>query len=678
MRKKNGKLHARASRVAPQRLIPPDSQAASPVEPQTPPATRPAGVQQRKRRRSATAARAAAAVLAGIGLMLAGRIGWRWHPRTAPSAPGRQSALASSPDEARLQEAAERQPTNPGTWKSLGRFELAHGHSFAAIWAFEEAFQRSQSDASALLDLGSALESARQFHRAVEVVSEALARKPEDGEARLRLARLHIRMGEASAALATLRSAGNGAGGWPASELELGRALQLDGDLAGAIAAYRRYLALAPERTDGHIRLARALLQRGELSSARPVLETGRRRFPGDARFPFYLGLSFMPEGQPQHADEAVRYFKQALQVAPRYPLPHYFLGKLLVRQNRWPEAQEQLTAAAEAEPPYPEAHRELARLSERLGRHALALEHLGLHYLLEDDAHQAMDAFRAMQAAEPSDVRALRLLSLACIRFGRYDLARQAISQALKRQPGDAALLERLAMLALLTHSRPQARLAVETWLRKQPSSARAHWLLGRIAEDGLERPEALRQYEFAVAAEPSNPEYLAALGALLSHSSEPPKARRAVDLLQRAVQRDPGTAIYHQELGTALMQAGNNEAALWQFLAALDRDPGSVPCYTAILSLCSRLRDPAMTAFFAPFLRSAQDRGREELRLRRQVRANPADPAAQYALARFLIGQASFESAQGHLERAVRLGARDPAVIAALKLAKGAIDVQ
>jgi tetratricopeptide (TPR) repeat protein len=634
-------------------------------------------------------------------LLVFGGITWRLHARHTPPAAPKVAGALLAPEEEALQRAAAQRPRDPAPWRKLGQFYLLRHQPFEAVWALQEALERGPGDAPATLNLATALETADLYRPAIETLSGLLRQAPTRAfrsdvgsepptpnpqpptpnpglNARVRLARLYLRLGAAQPAIAALRGAGNHLASWPEGLLELGRARQLAGDLPGAIAAYRRHLAVAPESSEGSIRLARVLLEQGQLAEARKALQVGRMNAVHDARFPFYLGLSYVQDGEPQQPDRAMEYFKEAFVVAPHHPLPHYYMGLLLARQGHWPEAQVHFLQATQADPTYPDPQLQFARSLEKTGDHARAKENLGIYYFLKDDSYQAAGAFRAMVKADPTNVQAPRLVSLAYLRLGRNDWAIRETKAALQQHPKDVTLLERLATLYILTHSRTPARRTCEEWLKVQPGAARAHWLLGRVAQDDLKLPDAIREYEQAVTGEPGNPEYMSALAAALNDTGGTANLRRAADLLQQAVRLDPKSVSYRHDLGMILQQLGDLEGARRQLLAALDRDPHHAPSYSGISQLCVRLREPALARFFGPLVREAQDRSREEVRLSRRIGQNPTSPEAHFAMAAFLIRTASFPGAQSHLERALELRPNYPEARAALAQVKRVIDVR
>lgn len=586
--------------------------------------------------------------------------------------------MTRSPEEVELQRAAEAGPRDPGPWRKLGERYLVQLQPFEAIWSFQEALERGPGDVPTELRLAESLEAAELYRPAMATLAGVLRRVPESLEARERMARLSLWVGESQPAVDALRGAGNRLATWADGLLELGRARQLAGDLPGAVTTYRRLLEVSPQSPEGAIRLARALLEQGQLDPARRVLEHGRLSAPRDPRFPFYLGLSWIQDGRPQKPDRAMEGFKEALFVAPKHPLPHHYIGLLLARQGRWAEAQAHFLLATRADPTYVDPQRELARSFEKTGDLTQAKEQLGVYYFLLDDPYQAAEAFRQMVRVAPRNVQAPRLVSLAYLRLGRNDWAIRETKTALQRHPGDATLLERLATLYIMTHSRPPARRTCEEWLKIQPGAPRAHWLLGRIAQDDLKVPDAIREFEAAVQGDPGNAEYASALAGALNDAGGPSSLRRAAGLLQQAVQRDPKSASYRHDLGTTLQQLGDLEGARRQFLAALDLEPRHAPSYSAISLLLARLRKPALARFFGPLVRAAQDRSREELRLSRRLGQNPTSPEAHYALAEFLVRSASFPTAQAHLERALALRPDYPEATATLAHVKRVISVR
>src|SRR5579872_1120547 len=91
------------------------------------------------------------------------------------------------------------------------------------------------------------------------------------------------------------------------------------------------------------------------------------------------------------------------------------------------------------------------------------------------------------------------------------------------------------------------------------------AHHRDGRIAQ-------AERAYREALALDPGHPEALGLLGMLAGQGGEP---QVAVQLLQRALHRDPRNANLHYNLGETWRHLGDNEKALACFQRAAHFNP-------------------------------------------------------------------------------------------------------
>jgi Flp pilus assembly protein TadD len=130
-----------------------------------------------------------------------------------------------------------------------------------------------------------------------------------------------------------------------------------------------------------------------------------------------------------------------------------------------------------------------------------------------------------------------------------------------------------------------------------------------------------------------------------------------RATRLLEGAIQQTPNVARYRNELGLALRRRGDAERARQQFLRSLDLDPHEAPVYSNLVAVAHQLDRPQQVRFWSPLVRAVEDRTRDELLLWRSAWDRPADGAAYYQLAEFLIRTGDLPKAQSQLEEALRL---------------------
>jgi len=140
-----------------------------------------------------------------------------------------------------------------------------------------------------------------------------------------------------------------------------GYRLQMNGDLEGAIAAYKRSIELYPT-AEAHTFLGWAYSFQGRIDEAIKECETAIQIDP-DFGNPYNdIGVYLIEKGE---YDEAIPWLEKAM-VAKRYEprhYPHMNMGRVLVRKGRYQEAIKELKRALAIEPNYPAARIELHKL---------------------------------------------------------------------------------------------------------------------------------------------------------------------------------------------------------------------------------------------------------------------------------------------------------------------------
>ncbi len=155
---------------------------------------------------------------------------------------------------------------------------------------------------------------------------------------------------------------------------ERGVALERKGDLDGALQAYRVAYEAAPE-ADGAARdLARILARRGDLRSARSVLDAGLTRRPDDVDLLTFKAVMARLDGDTEGALLAA---KAALARAPYEPGATLELARALTKQKKTALASAMLTRAAEGAPKDARLRFGLAEVARATGDDALALAEL-------------------------------------------------------------------------------------------------------------------------------------------------------------------------------------------------------------------------------------------------------------------------------------------------------------
>jgi tetratricopeptide (TPR) repeat protein len=109
--------------------------------------------------------------------------------------------------------------------------------------------------------------------------------------------------------------------------------------------------SLAPDDPLTHWRLAQVSLKNLPLDQQAQALaqfEKAVSLSPNDYRFWVALGTASEQAGHHARAEEALR---RAVELAPSYAYPHWYLGNLLLRSGRYDEAFGELRRASEADP---------------------------------------------------------------------------------------------------------------------------------------------------------------------------------------------------------------------------------------------------------------------------------------------------------------------------------------
>jgi tetratricopeptide (TPR) repeat protein len=213
-----------------------------------------------------------------------------------------------------------------------------------------------------------------------------------------------------------------------------------NGDLAGAIAAYRQLLAASPTDADALNLLGVALHQSGERAGAIECLRLAVKSRRKDPALHYNLGTLLLDAADPAGAESALR---TALTLGSREPHLEMNLANAIALQGR----------AQQALPLYQAATRRAPRSAGVWFNYGNALRDLG-------DLEQAAAAYRKATGCAPADARAWVNLGNVLHRLQQLDGAEQAYLAALAAGAEDGAL--DLAMAQLLLH-RAQPAQALE-----------------------------------------------------------------------------------------------------------------------------------------------------------------------------------------------------------------------
>jgi tetratricopeptide (TPR) repeat protein len=666
----------------------PDARTRAPSVNESPAAHRnsdPAGPHRRKEvdsshspvKRALAARRRWLMAAGGVLLLLIVGLGWRLGRRTT-SAPTPTTAPAADRTEASLQHAVLAAPTDPQARLALADHYHSQARPFEALWEYAEARHLAPSDPELLLRMANTLQAAEFGSMAILPLRAALRSHPDNLDLRRELAERYLSTTVPQRARAVLEE--RRAAVWQDADAMVvhGRACQAAGDMAGAVASFRRSIALKPDQHEAWYRLGRLHLSQGRVDEARDALYHALSALPSRPEHPFYVGMTFLQSSQRKDTERALGFFKDTLSVQSKYAPAYYQQGVALERLGRRREALSSYSYAVLADAGYAPPAQALGRGLAADGKKVEAHRHLGRYYDLVDEPAEAVREFRRMEQADPKSIQPALLMGQVLIRTGQSDRAVTITEAALKRRPDDVQLLERLAVLKINRGDRPYARRLLHHWLTLQPQAARPCWLLGRCDLGDLKYQEAVAWLERAIARQPANAHFHGFLGGAFLRMNTPESRPRAAEALARAVTMAPENAEYHDLYGQALQRLGRYEEARQQFLRALDAEPLRVASYTPLFQIATRLSHRGAAQWIPEMTRGVQQRVSTERLLWPLVWERPDDTAQRLKLARFLCSGGDLERARRQLEQIL---ARRPDLVEAKQLlatVRGCLEVQ
>ncbi|HVL55029.1 MAG TPA: tetratricopeptide repeat protein, partial [Burkholderiaceae bacterium] len=360
-----------------------------------------------------------------------------------------------------------------------------------------------------------------------------------------------------------------------------------------AAAEARAALQLAPTDEDAAVAAARhlhRLPQSGD--AARKILEEFLQRSPGatEARFTYgrlLLADDKLPEAQAQ--------FERALADDPTNAAALFSLAQLAHRTERPEIAQRYLQRYLELPPSVPRddnlAHLFLAQLAEDAGRVDEAIEHLERvqrgdqvtsatikRALLLGRSHRIEQARTLLQQARVTSVQERVQLIAAEAQVlreaQRYQDAFDVLERALERMPNNPELLYDHGMAAERLDRIEVMEKSLRRLIELRPDHAHAYNALGyTLADRNLRLPEARQLIEKALELAPDDAHIIDSMGWVLYRQGE---YARALEYLRRAYALRPDAEIA-AHLGEVLWASGQYEEAKKLWREARGREPNN-----------------------------------------------------------------------------------------------------
>ena len=453
----------------------------------------------------------------------------------------------------------------------------------------------------------------------------------------------------------------------------LGRHLEGETDIAGAIDAFERAAELDLESADILSELGAMYARNNRADEAIVAAERALERDADSAEAHRILGMihAAFAEGlnigttRPRDLEPAAGHAKTAvdhLERARASELPDLGvllqLGRLYLSTRAYDDAIEVLTELLDEQPGVDQAVQSLVRAYDGAGRPADAVavleaesEHspssrmlLRLAERYEQDSRW-MDAAGAYGRAieqNPRQVSPRRRLATALLNAGETTRARDVLLEVVELQPTDLAGLYQLSNVEFRLNNLDAAEAVAERLVAAEPNGVRGPVALAQVFERRREYRRVVESLEPAVGAARNGDLSPRQIGSLLARIGfayrELDEFDQAIAALEAAVELSPSDLTFELQLGQTLVVARRFPEALEVVRGAQERRPDN-------LSL-SRLEAQALS-------------GNGELDeavsvLRSALEIHPDEPFAYVALANLYGDADQFDEAQRILEAA------------------------
>lgn len=351
-----------------------------------------------------------------------------------------------------------------------------------------------------------------------------------------------------------------------------GNTLLDSGRISEAAIAYAQAVALDAGSVGARVNLAYCFMEQERNDDAEfhlgQVLAIDASNFDGT----FMLGNIAKMRGA---LDDAMRYYKKALELNPDVELTHIEACKALVAVDEYEEAETVARNGITAHPRSADLHFLLGNFHLRARR-----------------TESAVNSYEKALSIHANHADAHSNMALALRIDGKLEAAVASYRRAIVIRP---RAVEAHYNLALTLCDLGQSSGAIEEFQRVvalQPDHFDAHLNLGVALQSLAQFDSAIRSYRLALALKPNSAQAHCNLGLALAETGRPDEALRQY---QRALECDPEHARSHSALAVYRNQIGQPTEALASFRQALSRDPNDIEARSSMLFLLSFVAAPS-----------------------------------------------------------------------------------
>ncbi|MBI1891039.1 MAG: tetratricopeptide repeat protein [Burkholderiales bacterium] len=339
----------------------------------------------------------------------------------------------------------------------------------------------------------------------------------------------------------------------PAANYNLGALAVQVGQYAAALPHFKLALEANSTVPQYWMSYIDALIESGQVDTARDVLEQGvQKSLQGAEGAYFNLGITYYAMGRAADAEDS---YRKALKINPRFAEALNNLGAVLREKGLLEEAASYFKLALKINPGFAEAH-----------------SNMGNVYKDEKKYAQAEASYKQALKLRHDFIEAELNLAIVCKLLNRLDEAESKFRHILAVRPSTIEAYNGLGDVLQLQNRIPEAETTYRTGLEANPHSAELHYNLGVIFQKQNRLVEAEQNYRRALEIKP---DFLTAFPNLAAVYNHQRKHVEAEAICRRALQLAPQDVGILNNLGIALKETIRPDEAERIFLEALKIQP-------------------------------------------------------------------------------------------------------
>jgi putative PEP-CTERM system TPR-repeat lipoprotein len=294
------------------------------------------------------------------------------------------------------------------------------------------------------------------------------------------------------------------------------------------------------------------------------------------------------------------------LQAAPRHPIASHLSALMLVRQRKYQEAHDRITAAGDAlrnfipsvfllgtinymQNQLEQAEANLSRVVTAKPEDVTARFFLGLTLLRKRDAAEAVRILEPIKELAPDNPRALSLLARAYLHNKQYDEGTELFERVAELAPEQAGVRAQLAIGRLTQGLSEEAVSDLEKAIELDPNSHQAAvWLVLVHLKNGS-FDDAFKTAQRLSGQLPDQPLPFNLMGAALQGKGDIAGARAQ---FEKALAINPSNFPASQNLASLDIAEGKIDAAIARYRGLIDDDPKNVRAYMELAGIAQRQR--------------------------------------------------------------------------------------